>query len=125
MKVKHRPFIPALDYVPSSHVETDDRYLAELETARQRAAKAWQKAQRDVQRAERRLAAKPDPNYRAARDAAIAEFEQRERELRDIEALMRAPGRQARIVQRSGRDDRLEIGEYRPPKYKKQPDPTR
>jgi len=120
MKVNHRSFVPKVDYVPPSHVETDDRYLAELETARRRAEKAWRQSQKALERAERLLAAKPDPDLRAARDAAIVEFERRERELREIEALMRAPsGGQARVVQRAGRDDRLEIGEYRPPKRKK------
>jgi hypothetical protein len=120
MKVNHRPFTPSWDYVPPSYVETDDRYLAELETSRRRAEKAWRQSQRALERAERLLVAKPDPDLRAARDAAIAEFERRERELREIEALMRAPaGGQAQVVQRAGRDDRLEIGEYRPPKRKK------
>lgn len=119
MKIKHKVNIP-WDYVPPSHVETDDRYLAELEAARQRAEKAWRRAQQDVQRAEKRLATKPDPDLRATRDAAIVAFEARERELREIEALMRAPSAsQPRIVQRAGRDDRLEVGEYRPPKRKK------
>lgn len=119
VRVKHRSFVPKVDYVPPSHVETDDRYLAELETARQRAEKAWRQSQKALERAERLLAAKPDPDLRAARDAAIAEFERRERELREIEALMRAPGSQPKVVLRAGRDNRLEVGEYRPPKRKK------
>ena len=120
MKINHRPFMPPLDYVPPSHVETNDRYLAELETARRRAEKAWRQSQRALERAERQLAAKPDPELLAARDAAIAAFEARERELREIEALMRAPvGSQARIVQRAGQDDRLEVGMHKPPKRKK------
>ena len=120
MKINHRPFMPPLDYVPPSHVETNDRYLAELETARRRAEKAWRQSQRALERAERQLAAKPDPELLAARDAAIAAFEARERELREIEALLRAPvGSQARIVQRAGQDDRLEVGMHKPPKRKK------
>jgi hypothetical protein len=126
VKIKHKVNIP-WDYVPPSHIETDDRYLAELETARRKAEKAWRKAQQDLARAERRLAAKPDPELKAAKEAALREFEARERELREIEALMRGPeGGQARVVQRAGRDNRLEIGEYRPPKRKKgKPQPVR
>lgn len=126
MKIKHKVNIP-WDYVPPSHIETDDRYLAELETARRKAERAWRKAQQDLQRAERRLAAKPDPDLKAARDEALRAVEAREKELREIEALMRGPDHgQARVVQRAGRDNRLEIGEHRPAKRKKgKPQPVR
>jgi hypothetical protein len=119
MKIKHRSFTPGWSYIPPSHVESDDRYLGELETARRKAEKAWRKAREVVKRSERLLAAKADPDLKAALEAAIAEFERRARELRLIEQLMRAPSGQPRIAQRTGRDNRLEIGEYQPPKRKK------
>lgn len=121
MKIHHKINIP-WDHVPPSHVETDDRYLAELETARRKAEKAWRKAQQDLARAERRLAARPEPETRAAQEAALRAFEARERELREIEALMRAPGAgQPKIIHRTGRAERLEPGVYKRPKSKPQP----
>lgn len=119
MKIRHKVNIP-WDYVPPSHVETDTRYLAELETARRKAEKAWKAAQAALARAEKRLAAKPDPDLKAARRDAAAAVEARERELREIELLMRAPNSQPpKVVHRTGRQERLEVGEYRQPKPKK------
>ncbi len=123
MKIKHRVPPSPWGYVPPSHVETDERYLAELEAARLKAEKAWRKAQEALERAEKRLASKPDPDLRAAKEAALLAFEQRARELREIEQLMRS-GRSGtpRAVQRTGRQEVLEVGEYRP--AKKKPAPT-
>jgi hypothetical protein len=122
VKIRHRVPPAPFDYVPPSHVETDDRYLAELETARKKAERAWRKAQETLERADKRLEAKPDPDLKAAREAALAAFEERERELREIEELMRhGRGTPAKVVQRTGRQERLEVGEYRPPKQKRPP----
>lgn len=121
MKITHKIRIP-WDYIPPSHIERDDRYLAELEAARRKAEKQWRNAQAVLNRAKRQLEAKPDPDRLAARDAALAAFEARERELHEIERLMRAPGAAPpRVVQRSGTDDRLEVGVYRKPKRKRAP----
>ena len=119
MKIKHKVNIP-WDWMPPSHVETDDRYLGELEAARRKAEKAWRNAQRALERAKRQFEAKPDPDLLAAKEAALAAFEARERELHEIERLMRSPtSSQPRVIQRGGRDDRLEIGVYRKPKRKR------
>lgn len=119
MKITHKVRIP-WDYIPPSHIETDDRYLGELEAARRKAEKAWRNAQAALERAKRRLKAKPDPDLLAAKEAALVAFEARERELHEIERLMRSPASsQPRVVQRSGADDRLEVGVYRKPRRKR------
>jgi hypothetical protein len=110
VKIRHRVSVP-WDYVPPSHVETDDRYLAELDAARAKAEKAWKSAQAALARAEKRLEAKPDPDLKAARETALAEFEARETELAELQRLMQAPtAGPKRVVHRAGKQDRLETG---------------
>jgi hypothetical protein len=111
VKIQHRVPTPGWGYVPPSHVETDERYLAELEASQRKAERAWRRAQQALERAEEKLAAKPGPDLLAAREAALREFEVRERALAEIRALMQAPaGGRRRAVHRAGRDDRLETG---------------
>lgn len=122
MKIKHRVPPRPFDYVPPSHVETDEKYLAELEVARAKAEKAWRKAQEALERAEKCLKAKPDPDLKAAREEALRLFEERERELREIERLMRGGGgTPPKVVHRTGKQERLEVGEHRPAKQKRPP----
>jgi hypothetical protein len=98
-----------------------ERYEAELDSARRRAEKAWRKAQKDVERAERRAAQRPDPETIAAREEARRLVLQRLDELREIEELMRTPTHGAtKAVHRTGREERLEVGVYAKPKKKRQ-----
>lgn len=112
MKIRHRVG-PPRDPAPPAPAELDDRYLAELEATRRKAEKRWNAAQRALARAEERCKTRPDEEARAARAAAAAVLSAREDELAEIEMLMRAPsGRPRRIAQRSGQQDRLELGRY-------------
>lgn len=111
MKIKHRVPPAPFGYVPPSHVETDEKYLAELEASRVKAERAWKRAQESLERAEKRVAAKPGREAAAARDAALKALEDRERKLAEITKLMAAPASvRKRIAHRAGQQDRLEVG---------------
>ncbi|GHJ21662.1 hypothetical protein [Streptomyces albus] len=112
---------------PSRDLRTPDamspRYEAELETARRKAERAWRQARKVAERAEQRAAQRPTPTTLADRDRARCLLLQRLDELRRIEELMHcAPvSKQAKLAQRTGRQERLEIGELRRSKSKRQP----
>jgi hypothetical protein len=109
VKIRHRVPVPAED--PPSHVETDEKYLAELEAARKKAEKAWRNAQQALERAEQNAAEKPNITTQQARDTAHERFEARERELAEIQRLMQGPGAEPkRAVHRAGKQERLETG---------------
>lgn len=71
----------------------DERYQAEIDSARRHAEKAWRRAEREAECAELRAAARPGPETFAAREVAREELLLRLDELREIEQLMQqAPG---------------------------------
>ena len=99
-----------------------DGYQREIDASLRKAEKAWRKAQKDAERAERRARQNPDPETIAARDEARRLVLQRLAELRDIEELMRTPTHAPKAaVHRTGRQERLEVGEYRRTRRKKTP----
>ncbi|MGA4964451.1 hypothetical protein [Streptomyces pseudogriseolus] len=99
-----------------------DRSVSKAETKWRQAQKAVQRAEKAAARAELRAARRPSPETIAARDEARRLVLQRLDELRQIEELMRTPTHTPTVaVHRTGRQDRLEVGEYRKPRKKKTP----
>lgn len=90
MKLKHRIPQAAADAAWKSYDgPIDDRYAAELETARRHAERAHRKAERRLALADRRYAARPTPELWSARDELRMVVLARLQEIRDIEELMR------------------------------------
>lgn len=90
MKLRHRIPQAAADAAWRSYDgPIDDRYAAELETARRHAERAHRKAERRLALAERRYAARPTPELWSARDALRMTVLARLRELREVEELMK------------------------------------
>ena len=99
-----------------------DRSISKAETKWRQAQKAVQRAQKAAERAELRAARKPGPETIAAREEARRLVIQRLAELREVEELMRTPThRPPEAVHRTGRQERLEVGEYRKPRKKRTP----
>lgn len=118
MKLKHKI---NHGWQRSSEAITDS-YQREIDASLRKAEKAWRKAQKSAERAERLARQKPSPETIAARDEARRLVLQRLDELRRIEELMRTPTHApTTAVHRTGRQDRLEVGEYRRPRKKKTP----
>lgn len=96
-----------------------DRSTEKAETRWRQAEKAVERAQKAAERADKQAARKPTARTIAARNAAQSLVARRLEELRQIEALMQAPQRaQPAAVHRTGRQERLEVGEYRKPLQK-------
>ncbi|AQS70865.1 hypothetical protein [Streptomyces pactum] len=125
MKLKHkinhgwqRPPEP----ISEAYQRQVDRSTEKAETRHRQAQKAVERAQRAAQRADKQAARKPTARTLAARDEAQRLVAQRLEELRKIEALMHAPQRaQPEAVHRTGRQERLEVGEYQKPRRRKTP----
>jgi hypothetical protein len=101
-----------------------DRSVDKAETKWRQAQKAVQRAEKAAARAELRASRKPGPETNAARDEARRLVLQRLAELREIEHLMRAPTLTTpAAVHRTGRQERLEVGEHHKPRKKKTPKP--
>lgn len=99
-----------------------DRSTEKAETRYRQAQKAVERAQKAADRAARQAARKPTRQALAARAEAERLVAQRLNELRQVEALMHPPQRaQPEAVHRTGRQERLEVGEYRKPRRKKTP----
>ncbi|MEU3432396.1 hypothetical protein [Streptomyces sp. NPDC006863] len=117
------------DPVSETYQREVDRSVEKSEVKWRRAQKAVERATKAKERAERRAAEKPTPTLLAAQEAARRLLLQRLDELRQIEVLMRTPTHvPPTAVHRTGRQDRLEVGQYRKPrkrKTSKQPVKTR
>lgn len=99
-----------------------DRSTEKAEVRWRRAQKAAERAQRAAERAGRRAEQKPTRQALAAREEAQRLVALRLAELREVEGLMRAPTHApTTVVHRTGRQDRLEVGEYRRPARKRTP----
>lgn len=109
---------------PSEQI--DDAYQRELDETLRKAERAWRKAQQAAERAERAAAKQPSPEKFASRDEARRLVLQRLAELREIEELMQSsPYRQATVVHRTGKQNRLEVGVKPKPKRKRTPKASR
>ena len=118
-KINHGWQRPSDPITPEYQHEID-RSVSKAETKWRQAQKAVQRAEKAAARAELRAARKPGPETIAARDEARRLVLQRLAELRAIEVLMRTPTHTTpTVVHRTGRQERLEVGEYRRPKSKK------
>jgi hypothetical protein len=99
-----------------------DRATNKAETKWRQAQKAVQRAEKAAARAELRATRKPSPETIADRDRARMLVLRRLDELRQIEELMRTPTHApTAAVHRTGRQERLEVGEYQKPRKKKTP----
>ncbi|MCP9997939.1 hypothetical protein LUX34_23805 [Streptomyces werraensis] len=108
--------------ISASYQREIDRSVSKAETKWRQAQRAVQRAEKAAARAELRAARRPSPETIAARDEARRLVLQRLDELRQIEELMRTPAHAPTVaVHRTGRQDRLEVGEYRKPRKKKTP----
>lgn len=127
MKLKHkinhgwqRPSEP----ISETYQREIDRATDKAEVRWRRAQKAVERAEKAKERAEQRAAKKPTVQTIAARDTARRMLLRRLDELRQIEELMRTPtNTPTTAVHRTGRQDRLEVGEYQKPRRKKTPKP--
>lgn len=120
-KINHGWQRPSDPITPEYQREID-RSVNKAESKWRQAQKAVQRAEKAAARAELRATRKPGPETIAARDEARRLVLQRLAELREIEALMRTPTHTTpAAVHRTGRQERLEVGEYRKPPKKKTP----
>lgn len=120
-KINHGWQRPSDPITPEYQHEID-RSMSKAETKWRQAQKAVQRAEKAAARAERLATRKPTPDTIAARDEARRLVVQRLAELREIEALMQTPSHAPKTaVHRTGRQERLEVGEYRKPRKKKTP----
>lgn len=89
MKMRHKiNFGWAPPASPHHSDATSDRYEGEVAASVRRAEKAHRNAQKALERAERRFAAKPDPDTRRSVEDLRAEVEARFEELRELELQM-------------------------------------
>lgn len=91
MKLRHKinhGWIPPGSPLHSDPI--DDRYEGEVAASLRKAEKAWRKAQKALESAERRLAAKPDPDRLRSVEDLRAAVEARYEELRELELLMQS-----------------------------------
>jgi len=110
------------DPITAEYQHQIDRTTDKAETKWRRAQKAVQRAEKAAARAELRATRKPGPETLAARDEARRLVIQRLAELREIEELMRTPTYAPPVaVHRTGRQERLEVGDYQKPRKKKTP----
>ena len=120
-KINHGWQRPSDPITPEYQHEID-RSISKAETKWRQAQKAVQRAKQAQARAELRASRKPCPETIAVRDEARRLVLQRLDELRQIEELMRTPTHApTAAVHRTGRQERLEVGEYRRPREKKTP----
>lgn len=71
-----------------SEADTDERYEAEIESSLRKASRAWKRAQKALERAERKLTPKSPPKVRDGVARLRVEVERRWRELRELEIQM-------------------------------------
>lgn len=110
------------EHISEAYQHEIDRTTAKAETRWRQAQKAVERAEKAKERAEQRAALKPTPEALAARDEARRLVLQRLDELHQIESLMRtSTNAPTTAVHRTGRQDRLEVGEYVKPKKKRKP----
>lgn len=110
------------DPITADYQHQIDRATNKAETRWRQAQKAVERARKAAERAELCAARKPGPATIAARDKATRLVLQRLAELREIEALMRTPTHAPPVaVHRTGRQERLEVGDYQKPRKKKTP----
>lgn len=118
MKINHRPGAPKWFQVPESD-PVDDSYAAEVQRHTERGEREYRQAQERLGRAEKRLArvrcqkATPARGKLAARLQAL--ITERRAEIAEYERMMTTPVVSAdkQIRLRTGRDDHLELGEYK------------
>ena len=121
MKITHRR--PGANWfaVPESD-PVDESYAAQVQQATERAERQYRQAQERLVRAERRLARALAEKARAGHKKRITQLralvEKRRAELADIERMMTTPAvtLDKRIMLRTGLDNHLELGEYKPPR---------
>lgn len=90
MKITHNPNPAYIRHTSPiySEVGTDERYEAEIESSRRKAMRAWKRAQKALERAERKLTPKSPPKMRDALEQLRAEVERRWLELHELEVQM-------------------------------------
>jgi hypothetical protein len=126
VKITHRR--PGTNWfaVPESD-PVDEHYAAQVQQATERAERQYKQAQQRLAHAEKRLARALAEKARAGHKKRIAQLralvDERRAELADIERMMTTPAVTAdkHIMLRTGLDNHLELGQYKPPKPRHMP----
>lgn len=125
MKITHRP--PGANWftVPESD-PVDDNYADEIRQAAERGERGYRQAQQRLARAEARLASVRAQKATDARKKCAARLEasiaERRTELAELERIMTTPAAADKQIRfRTGRDDHLELGEYKPQNPRRSP----
>ena len=118
MKIAHRSWGVSWFAIPESD-PVDDRYATQVKEATERGEHEYRQAQERLACAETRLAKTLAQKATAARRKRIAQLEvmvaSRRAELTELERMMTTPvAADKQIRQRTGLDDHLELGEYKP-----------
>lgn len=124
MRIEHRSPVADWFAIPVS-ATVDPEYEAEVEQSTQRAERDCRRAEARLARAEARLAAALKQQAGSATRRRIAQLRetvgQRRAELEEIRKLMVTPPATVadkQVRHRTGRDDHLELGEYKRPQAK-------
>lgn len=125
MRITHRS--PAVNWfaVPESD-PVDDDYEAEVRQVTERGEREYRQAQERLARAEKRLAGARAQKGRSGHRKRVAQLQAladiRRAELAEIERMMTAPvTADKRLILRTGLDNHLELGEYKPPEARHVP----